>query len=186
MIIAPEDSGRAERRAPRERALRNDRGSGEIAALVEQFAPLVRSLARRYEGRGAEREDLLQEGRLALLLIARRCTKKEMAWRLKCRLPGMVRDAASRMRRPEALSLDRDDEDDAAPLDVPDERAALDFEELELSDALDRLLDGTDREIARASLDGLTQAEIARCAGVSQQAVAMRLRKIRDVLRNGL
>lgn len=68
--------------------------------IAEKFTPLVLSVAKRYQGRGADFEDLVQEGYLALIILAGKC--RDMKWLplfLKKRLPAAVRDAASRMRR---------------------------------------------------------------------------------------
>ena len=40
-----------------------------VEAELEAYAPLVRSVAWRYAGRGAEFEDLVQEGCLALIVL---------------------------------------------------------------------------------------------------------------------
>jgi len=163
--------------------LLNERRNSSVAALLREFAPLVRRVARKYSGRGAERDDLMQEGCLALTAIARRCTRKQIAHRLANRLPDIVRDAALKMRwRSGARSFDSDWEaGDWAP-DVPDERAQRDFEELEVADLLERLLDESDRAVARAAIDGMTQREIASAMGTTQQAIAKRLKKIRLAL----
>ncbi|MDR3321417.1 MAG: sigma-70 family RNA polymerase sigma factor [Synergistaceae bacterium] len=163
--------------------LLNERRNSSVAALLREFAPLVRRVARQYSGRGAERDDLMQEGCLALTAIARRCTRKQIAHRLANRLPDIVRDAALKMRwRSGARSFDSDWEAGDWALDVPDERAQRDFEELEVADLLERLLDEPDRAVARAAIDGMTQREIASAMGTTQQAIAKRLKKIRLAL----
>ena len=48
-------------------------GTCGVEAELEAYAPLVRSVAWRYAGRGAEFEDLVQEGCLALLVLIPRC-----------------------------------------------------------------------------------------------------------------
>ncbi len=53
------------------RLARHDRNS-----LVEAHMPLVRSMARRYEGRGAELEDLVQVGAIGLLSASERFDPK--------------------------------------------------------------------------------------------------------------
>ena len=98
-----------------------------VEAELEAYAPLVRSVAWRYAGRGAEFEDLVQEGCLALLVLIPRCPDRRwLARYLKTNLPGYVRDAAARMRKPitnggetmtEELeaTLGRDEENARAP-----------------------------------------------------------------------
>ncbi|MDR1943798.1 MAG: sigma-70 family RNA polymerase sigma factor [Synergistaceae bacterium] len=165
--------------------LNRDRSNREIAGLIRQFAPLVSMTARRFEGRGAEREDLAQEGYLALIEIARRSAKRRLAYRLSSGIPWRVRAAASRMRRPEAERPLASEEDapESPELSIMDERTVRDFEELEIFDAMERLLCETDLAIAKASARGLTQSEIAESMGVSQQAIARRLAGIRSKLR---
>ena len=76
-------------------------GTCGVEAELEAYAPLVRSVAWRYAGRGAEFEDLVQEGCLALLVLIPRCPDRRwLARYLKTNLPGYVRDAAARMRKP--------------------------------------------------------------------------------------
>ena len=157
----------------------------DIRRLAEEFTPLVRRIARRYEGRGADREDLEQEGYLALIVIARRFGVQEMARCLKNHLPGYVRDAAKKMWRPAGLIPLASDEDDGgmsfADL-LPDARAEYDVEELELMESLERFLAPEDMELARALAEGLTQQEIASLTGESRSSVARRIARIRKRL----
>jgi RNA polymerase sigma factor (sigma-70 family) len=167
----------------RGRTLKDDRRNGEVASLLAEFAPLVRRIAGRYAGRGAEWEDLVQEGGLALVSIARRCTRKQMARQLKNLLPGKVRDAARRMRRPEGeLSLDEESEPDAPGLCIPDERALRGFEDIELADFLENLPNKTDRDIAKAASQGVNPRQIALSLKMKPQTVAYRLARIKDAL----
>ena len=57
------------------------------------------------------------------------------------------------------------------------------YGEAELREALRRTLTRGELDITQALMEGFTQAEIARELGISQQAVAARLKKIRDKLR---
>ena len=70
-----------------------------LEGLVMNYTPLVKVTAYRYQGRGAEYEDLIQEGYLALLILIPKC--KDFKWLpyfLKSRLPGYVRTAAEKLR----------------------------------------------------------------------------------------
>ena len=72
----------------------------QVREIVESYTPLVKATACRYQGRGADYEDLVQEGYLALLFLIPKCPDmKWLAHFLKNNLPGIVRDAAVRMRR---------------------------------------------------------------------------------------
>ena len=158
-----------------------------IEGLVREFRPLVRSIARRYEGRGADREDLEQEGYLALILLARRGMGRDPARHLKNHLPGFVRDAAARMRhRSETVTLTPNgDDDDSPPLAemLPDERAERDFEEFELHDLMERTLTREEFHIAGSLYRGMTQSEIASSLGRTQQSIGWRLKGIRSKLK---
>uniref|UniRef100_UPI0025D97560 LuxR C-terminal-related transcriptional regulator n=1 Tax=uncultured Cloacibacillus sp. TaxID=889794 RepID=UPI0025D97560 len=57
------------------------------------------------------------------------------------------------------------------------------YGEAELRETLRRTLTRGELDITQALMEGFTQAEIARELGISQQAVAARLKKIRDKLR---
>ena len=147
---------------------------------VEAYAPLVRSVAWRYAGRGADFEDLVQEGNLALIVLIPRCPDKRwLARYLKVNLPGFVRDAAARMRRHAAHGGGAMTEELEATLGKNEER----YEETELRETLERLLTREELDITQALMEGFTQAEIARGLGVTQQAVAARVKKIRAKLR---
>ncbi|MEA3507894.1 MAG: sigma factor, partial [Synergistota bacterium] len=65
--------------------------------VLAAFRPLVLATARRFQGRGASFEDLVQEGYCAMLeLLPRRPKGKSLAGYLKSRLPARVRTAAAR------------------------------------------------------------------------------------------
>ena len=152
----------------------------EMEQIAREYSPLVKAAAARYQGRGAEYDDLVQEGYMALVLLAPQC--KERRWLplfLKNRLPCRVRDAAARMRKWRAGG-------DEVLLEEIEETAGADDEkygEAELRETLRRLLSRDELDLTQALVEGFTQAEIARTLGISQQAVAARLKKIRDKLR---
>ena len=58
------------------------------------------------------------------------------------------------------------------------------YEETELRETLERLLTSEELDITQALVEGFTQAEIAKGLGVTQQAVAARVKKIRAKLRS--
>lgn len=152
----------------------------EMEKIALEYSPLVKAAAARYQGRGAEYDDLVQEGYMALVVLAPQC--RERRWLplfLKNRLPCRVRDAAARMRKWRASG-------DEVLLEEIEETAGADDEkygEAELRETLRRLLSRDELDLTQALVEGFTQAEIARTLGISQQAVAARLKKIRDKLR---
>ena len=89
------------------------------------------------------------------------------------------RDAAARLRT-------RGDCGGEVLLEEIEETAGVEDEkygEAELRETLRRTLTRGELDITQALMEGFTQAEIARELGISQQAVAARLKKIRDKLR---
>ena len=123
-------------------------GTCGVEAELEAYAPLVRSVAWRYAGRGAEFEDLVQEGCLALLVLIPRCPDRRwLARYLKTNLPGYVRDAAARMRKPITNGGETMTEELEATLGRDEER----YEETELRETLERLLTRKELDITQAS-----------------------------------
>ena len=155
-------------------------GEAQGREIVDSYTPLVRATARRYEGRGADYEDLVQEGYLALLILIPKCPDmKWLAHFLKNNLPGLVRDAAARMRRGRAQG-------DEVLLEEIEETVGAEeegYREAELRAILFRVLTPEELDLTQALLEGFKQREIAENLGVSQQAVAARLRKIKDKLK---
>lgn len=150
--------------------------------IVADYAPLVKATASRYQGRGAEYEDLVQEGYLALITLAPKCS--DARWLpafLKNRLPGVVRDAAARIRSRRA--------EGGILLEALEETAGEDeeaYSEAEIRETLPRSLTADELDMTQALLEGFTQSELAEILGISQQAVAARLKKIRAKLRKVL
>ena len=79
-----------------------------LPEIIRAYRPLVLAVAGRYQGRGADFCDLEQEGYLALLILVPQCPDMNwLAYFLRCRLPGVVRDAAARLRRARGCFLKR-------------------------------------------------------------------------------
>lgn len=150
----------------------------DLNELLTKYTPLVRATAYRYVGRGAEYEDLVQEGYLALIILIGRCADWEwMPAYLKNRMPGYVRAAASKMRggRGKSPFVDIEDiEDIIQEMDSPYKRSAF-----ELRDMLERVLTQSELDMTQSLFEGFTQKEIAEALGITQQAVSARLRQIK-------
>ncbi len=150
---------------------------------VLAYLPLVKATAYRYQGRGAEYDDLVQEGCLALLALIPKCPDVQwLAYFLKSHLPGYIRDAAARLRKARAAGAE-------VPLEELEEILGAEeqkYREAELRDILRRALTAEELEITRALVEGYSQREIARSRGVTQQAVAFRLKKIRVKIKEAL
>lgn len=168
-----------------EQVTRTGRG---VEGLMKAFAPLVKATARRYVGRGADEDDLLQEGWLALLMISRRYHGRDAERAAARNLPGMVRDAAARMRFDAVCgtaSLDApidDDEGSSLGDAVRDTCADERRDELEAVMSLEMCLGEADRRVATLAAHGMTQREISEAMGVSQQAIGKRLCRIKRLI----
>ena len=156
-------------------------GHGSNTSLAEdilRFRPLVLATAKRYTGRGAEFDDLVQEGYMALLELIPRCPKRDLLpLFLKSRLPGRVRAAARRFWRcAEHHGFEPLDELEGTPLEpsVPP---------VETDDGVSRLLSPEELRMARMLAEGWSQKETAKRLGVTQQTVSFRLRRLRERLR---
>ncbi len=147
--------------------------------LVRDYRPLVRATARQYRGRGAEFDDLCQEGYMAIVRLLDRCVKEDhVALFLRMAVKRAVRDAARRLRWKENPSdLERFEE-----LAAPDDLVAIFDEPMEIELLLRKIPTAEDRLIVMRLAEGATQAEIARELQLTQQAVSARLGPIRRTL----
>jgi len=155
-----------------------DDHSVELTAELLRFRPLVLATAKRYVGRGAEFDDLVQEGYAALLELIPRCPRRDLLpLFLKSRLPGRVRAAARRFwRSAEHHGFEPLDELEGTPFEpsVPP---------VETDDGVSRLLSPEELRMARMLAEGWSQKETAERLGVTQQTVSFRLRRLRERLR---
>lgn len=168
-----------------DRALSRDADAAERQALIEQYLPLVRRIARRFDGRDEAFEDLAQVGALALvkavdrrdperrgLLTAyvSRCVEGEIRRHLRDRT-GVVR-VPRRLQpsdRPVALGWEERDGEATAPDDELDGVAVA----RALVSSAARTLEARERRVLalRFFLD-LSQAQVGRVEGVSQVQVS--------------
>ena len=142
---------------------------------LRRFRPLVTATARRYAGRGADFDDLVQEGYLALLELIPRCGDPErLPLFLKNRLPARVRAAARREWRQQHVLLENME-------GTPEEPSF--FVEPSFPDrAVEECLCEVDRELVILLAGGFSQKEAAERFGITQQAVSARLRMVRKRL----
>lgn len=156
-------------------------GMDRTTVSFYRFAPLVRSVARRYAGRGAELDDLISQASCDVLELILSCPEdKSMALHLSQNLPGKVRDAAAKLRRQadhgsiEELSESGYEPEDLRPNYTP--QLLLAGIPIEPDDFL----------LVEDLLYGLTQAEIAKDLGCSQQNVSYMIKKLRTKLQKHL
>lgn len=167
---------------------------GDLGGLVRSYMPILRGLARRYEGRGAEREDLEQEGSLALVRMARLLSRDEFRRRVLWGLRSHVRDAAeswSHRGRPGRASVRGDHEDLSIDAPLPGDGDACLCDMIECSDAraqverielrasVDRALDEGERRVLDAAERGLTLVEIARAEAIPLSTLRARVSVMR-------
>ncbi|MDI9370751.1 MAG: sigma-70 family RNA polymerase sigma factor [Synergistaceae bacterium] len=146
---------------------------------LARFTPLVMATARRYTGRGAEFNDLAQEGYLALLELIPLCPAPErLPAYLKSRLPGRVRTAARRCWRCAEISAGSVEELEGTANEPRASQADPDG-----TMDLERLLTPEEMRVARMLADGYTQSEVATELGVTQQAVSRRVARMRERVR---
>ena len=73
--------------------------AADIERIAREYTPLVKAAAAKYQGRGAEYEDLVQEGYMALVVLVPQCRDRQwLPLFLRNRVPYHVRDAAARLR----------------------------------------------------------------------------------------
>ena len=149
--------------------------------LMEKYTPMVKATARRYAGRGAEYEDLVQEGFLALLILIRKCTdRKWLTAYIAKRLPGYVRSAAQRDRglRSKACFVDFEIIPEVVFDPFEKDRRKI----VEIIHIIKKILSPDEYFIVRDVLDGWSQNDLAEKYDISQQAVSARMKKIRAKL----
>ena len=150
---------------------------------------VINFYARKYEGHGAERDDLVQEGYLAALRMRENRPPDALERAIDTNLRGLVRDASEHLRRRDdtvEMSYFTNPEDDSSWLEncIADEAAAEDREGIELNDAVERSLDAAGRDIVAMLLAGFTQKEIGRKLGITKQGAKSRINTIRKKLRH--
>jgi len=159
----------------------------EIGDILNGLSRVIKFYARMYEGKGVERDDLVQEGFLAAVNLIRRHSRASLDHALKTSLRGMVRDAAKRLRRgggalQMSICAGEDDEPKWLSDFIADARAEEEVENVELMYDMDRLLDPGEKRIAIMLLEGYTHAEVGLELEISQQAASKRIEKMRCAL----
>jgi RNA polymerase sigma factor (sigma-70 family) len=143
--------------------------------LLTEYGAALQRLTAGYADNAADREDLLQEIRVALwhALPRFRGDASERTW--VYRIAHNVAITAS-MRRRRRREDPLRDSTDAAP--TPEAEYAENERRAMLIRAV-KSLDGIEKQIVLLYLEGLTNSEIAQVAGLSDGAVATRLSRLR-------
>jgi RNA polymerase sigma-B factor len=170
--------------------------SGARERLIESYLPLVRSIARRFAGKGERVEDLVQVGSIGLISAVDRCdpARRELlpayvARTVEGEIRRHLRDRCAVVRIPRRLQP----AEAAAPVQLDEDElgAAEPEDDLGLARVLvssaARSLDSREREIVllRYFLD-LKQDEVGAIVGVSQVHVSRLLRTAIDKMRADL
>jgi RNA polymerase sigma-70 factor (ECF subfamily) len=154
--------------------------------LWEQFGPPLRGFLARRVPAGVDADDLVQDVFLRVIrsVSSLRSTDRPEAWLFQI-ARNALRDALrARLRRDGRT--DPLDDDLPAAIDALAERAAE--EELApcLTAMIDRLAEPYRTAITLTSLQGVTQADAARLAGISISGMKSRVQRGRDQLRQML
>lgn len=158
----------------------------DAGKLWEQFGPPLRGFLARRVPPGVDADDLVQEVFLRVIrsLGSLRSTGRPEAW--------LFQIARNALRDSLRVRLRRDGRTDALEVDVPAEpdAAADRAAEAELAPCLTgmvgRLAEPYRTAITLTSLQGVTQADAARQAGISISGMKSRVQRGRDQLRQML
>jgi RNA polymerase sigma-70 factor (ECF subfamily) len=158
----------------------------DSTALWAAFAPSLRRFLARRVPNGVEADDLLQDVFLRVVrhLPTLRSTDRPEVWLFQI-ARNAVRDSLRARLRRDGRTDALDDDVEAAPedADVPAAQAEL---APCLSAMVQRLAEPYRTAIALTSIDGLTQAEAAKRAGVSVSGMKSRVQRGREQLRQML
>jgi RNA polymerase sigma-70 factor (ECF subfamily) len=155
--------------------------------LYAEYAPAFGRLAGAYAARREDREDLVQEIAAAMwqALPRYRGESSERTWLYRI-AHNVAITATMKVRRRAAREVVREEPPDPPAMGSSAEQNLLAAEKRGmLVDAI-RELPAADRQITVLHLEGLSGAEIAEIAGMAEGAVATRLTRIREKLRQAV
>jgi RNA polymerase sigma-70 factor (ECF subfamily) len=152
--------------------------------LMAQYEPALRRLAAGYVWHGADREDLFQEIAVGLwqAIPKFRGDASERTWLYRIAHNIAISSSTRlhhRARREETMP----DAFDRASGGLDSEQELLRNERRELLLEAIRGLPAVDRQVVLLHLEGLDYSEIEEVSGLSQSAIATRLSRLRDQLR---
>jgi RNA polymerase sigma-70 factor (ECF subfamily) len=152
--------------------------------FIAQYEPALRRLAGAYVEQTADREDLFQEIAVAIWQAVPRFRgeSSERTWLYRIAHNVAISSAAKLRRRGQAEGR-MPEHFDHASLAPNGEQEAFRSEKLRLLNESVRGLPAIDRQIILLHLEGLSYAEIEEVSGLSETAVATRLSRIREKLK---
>ena len=160
---------------------------GAFVRIYEQYAPALERLAGAYTAAREDREDLVQEIAAALwrALPGYRAEASERTWLYRI-AHNVAISATVKQRKREKREVAPE-----LPLELPSagssaEQNLLAEEKRSMLFAAVRDLAAVDRQITVLHLEGLSGAEIQAVTGLAEGAVATRLTRIREKLRQAI
>jgi len=152
--------------------------------LIGQYGPALTRLAGAYAGQNPEREDLFQEIAVAIWQAVPkfRGESSERTWLYRI-AHNVAVSSMAKVHRRHQIEEGMPERFDRVSSASDAEQEALRVERLRLLSESIRSLPVPDREVILLHLEGLSYAEIEEVSGLSQSAIAARLTRIREKLR---
>jgi RNA polymerase sigma factor (sigma-70 family) len=152
--------------------------------LMAEYEPALRRLAAAYAEAATDRDDLFQEIAVAIWQAAPRFRREssERTWLYRIAHNVSI-SAAAKLRRIERKEEAIPEWFDHASTASDAEQALLRAEKRRLLIDCIRDLPAVDRQIILLHLEGLSYAEIEEVSGFSETAVATRLSRVREKIR---
>lgn len=155
--------------------------------IFEEYAPAIERLAGAYAAAREDREDLVQEIAAALwrALPGYRAEASQRTWLYRI-AHNVAITATFKQRRREKREVVPDQPPDLPSAGASAEQHLLAEEKRRILFAAIRGLAPMDRQITVLHLEGLSGAEIEAVTGIAESAVAARLTRIREKLRQAV
>ena len=152
--------------------------------LIRDYEPALRRLAAGYAYQQADREDLFQEIAVGLwqAIPKYRAQASERTWLYQI-AHNIAISASARLHRRERREETLPDSFDHASGGLDSEQELLRNEKRRLLLEAVRSLPAVDRQIVLLHLEGLSYGEIEEISGLSESAIATRLSRLREKLR---
>jgi RNA polymerase sigma factor (sigma-70 family) len=155
----------------------------EYEELWTNFGPSLSRLASSYESEMQGREDLLQEIRLAVWVALPRFRKESSLRTFVFRIAH--NRALTHVWRRKRAGLPEESEEIPDPRSSPEADAMQRVDQSRLIEAI-RLLPIPFRQVLTLALEDLSHAEIATVLGITENNVAVRMNRARNLLREKL
>lgn len=153
--------------------------------IMEQYEPALRRLTTGYADQAADREDLFQEIAMALwqAIPKYRGDASERTWLYRI-AHNVAISASMRLRNRARRETELPESEDFRSPAMGSEEAVLQSEKRDLLIKAIRSLPPPERQLILLHLEGLSYAQIEEVSGISQSAIATRLSRLRQSLRD--